>query len=383
MVITTDARGSAADVVNLVNTSPLLEISSKALVQAKISGQTDLKLRLQLPINELDKSRVQGTVTLASNDFQFSPSSPALQSAKGQFLFNEKGFSLRDASARAFGGELRLEGGSRPTVNANDASIALRAQGTATAEGLRQAKELGFVSRLAAQASGSAAYVASLSIRRGQPEISVSSNLQGLGLNLPQPLAKAAETILPLRYDNSLVRESMQDARKLQDQLSMELGNLVTINYLRDISTASPRVIRGRIGVGLAPGEAIAANDDPGVAANINFAQVNVDAWEKLLGNATSTAPAAPANASLSPETLAYLPSILSVRARELTVQGRTLNNIVVGGSREDLTWRANLDAREQAQWLHRIPSTQRQQSRARICPPSAFISRCIDHFRY
>jgi uncharacterized protein (TIGR02099 family) len=347
VMITTDARGSAADVVNLVNTSPLLEISSKALLQAKISGQTDLKLRLQLPINELDKSRVQGTVTLASNDFQFSPSSPALQSAKGQFLFNEKGFSLRDASARAFGGELRLEGGSRPTVNANDASVALRAQGTATAEGLRQAKELGFVSRLAAQASGSAAYVASLSIRRGQPEISVSSNLQGLGLNLPQPLAKAAETILPLRYDNSLVRDSMQDARKLQDQLSMELGNLVTINYLRDISTASPRVIRGRIGVGLAPGEAIAANDDPGVAANINFAQVNIDAWEKLLGNATSTAPAAPTNASLSPETLAYLPSILSVRARELTVQGRTLNNIVVGGSREDLTWRANLDARE------------------------------------
>jgi uncharacterized protein (TIGR02099 family) len=347
VAISADARGNAADVMALVNTSPLLEISSKALAKASINGGTDLKLRLLLPINELDKSRVQGTVTLPGNDLQFSPDSPALQQAKGQIFFNEKGFGLRDASARAFGGELRLEGGSRPVTNANDVSVSLRAQGNVSAEGLRQAKELGYVSRLAAQATGSAAYAASLNIRRGVPEIAVSSNMQGLALNLPQPLAKAADTLLPLRYDNSLVRESLQEGRKLQDQLSLELGGLVSVNYLRDISTDVPRVIRGRIGVGLTSGEAIAANDDPGVAANINFAQINLDAWEKLLSSATSRTPAPQANTGLSAETLPYLPSILSVRARELTVQGRTLHSVVVGGSREDLTWRANLDARE------------------------------------
>jgi uncharacterized protein (TIGR02099 family) len=347
VAISADARGNAVDVLTLVNTSPLLEISSKALAKTSINGATDLKLRLLLPIGELDKSRVQGTVTLPGNDLQFSPESPALQQAKGQITFNEKGFGVRDASARAFGGELRLEGGSRPLSNASDVSVALRAQGTATAEGLRQAKELGLVSRLAAQATGSAAYVASMNIRKGVPEIAVSSNLQGLGLNLPQPLTKTAEALLPLRYDNSLVRDSLQDGRKLQDQLSLELGNLASLSYLRDVSGEIPRVIRGRIGVGLAPGEAIAANDDPGVAANINFAQINLDSWEKLLGSTASRTSAPQANAGLSAETLSYLPSILSVRARELTAQGRTLNNVVIGGSREDLTWRANLDARE------------------------------------
>jgi uncharacterized protein (TIGR02099 family) len=347
VAISADARGDAADVIGLVNTTPLLEISSKALLQAKINGQADLKLRLALPIGELEKSRVQGTVTLPGNELQFSPESPPLQQAKGQIFFNEKGFGLRDASARAFGGELRLEGGSRPLTNASDVSVALRAQGTATAEGLRQAKELSLVSRLAAQASGSAAYVASLNIRRGVPEIAVSSNLQGLGLNLPQPLAKAAEASLPLRYDNSLLRESLQEGRKLQDQISLEIGSLATVNYVRDVSGEVPRVVRGRIGVGLLAGEAIAANDDPGVAANINFSQLNVDAWEKLLGNTSAQGASTGTSAALSPETRAYLPSVLSVRARELTVQGRTLNNVVVGGSREDLTWRANLDARE------------------------------------
>ncbi len=351
VVISAEARGNAAEVVALVNTTPLLEISSKALAQTSINGQTDLKLRLLLPIGELENTRVQGTVTLPGNDVQFTPQSPALQLAKGQVLFNEKGFSVRDATARAFGGELRIDGGSRPNASANDVSVALRAQGTFSAEGLRQAKELGYVSRIAARATGSAAYVANLSFRRGFPEIAVSSNLQGLALNLPQPLVKTAEALLPLRYDNSLIRESLADGRKLQDQISLDLGSLATISYLRDISTDTPRVVRGRIGVGLAAGESVAGNDEPGVAANINFAQLDLDAWERLLSGAATVgakvANAVVPSAGLSNETLAYLPSVLAVRARELTIQGRTLHNVVVGGSREDLTWRANLDARE------------------------------------
>ncbi len=351
VVISAEARGNAAEVVALVNTSPLLEISSKTLSQASVNGPTDLKLRLLLPIGELENSRVQGSVTLPGNDLQFTPQSTVLQQVRGQFFFNEKGFSLRDATARAFGGELRIEGGSRPVNSTGDVSVALRAQGTATAEGLRQAKELGYVSRLAAQASGSAAYVAELSFRRGVPEIAVSSNLQGLALNLPQPLVKAADAVLPLRYNNSLIRESLAEGRKLQDQISLELGTLASIHYLRDVSTDTPRVLRGRIGVGLVAGESIAANDDPGVAANINFAQLDIDAWEKLLSGATSVSGKAANSAAptpgLSNETLAYLPSVMAVRARELTVQGRTLHNVVIGGSREDLIWRANLDARE------------------------------------
>jgi uncharacterized protein YhdP len=44
---------------------------------------------------------------------------------------------------------------------------------------------------------------------------------------------------------------------------------------------------------------------------------------------------------------LGYLPSSMAVRARELTFGGRKLHNVVVGGSREGLLWRANLDATE------------------------------------
>ncbi|MFM7332461.1 MAG: YhdP family protein [Brachymonas sp.] len=356
--IQADAKSSATDLLSIVNSSPLSEMSSKALAQTTATGQADAKLRLLLPIEDLSRSRVQGTVTLPGNDLQYSAQTPILQQARGLILFNERGFTVRDATARALGGDLRLEAASRPGAGLNDVSVALRAQGIATAEGLRAVKELGLMSGLAQQASGSAAYVMSLNIRRGIPEIAVSSNLQGLALNLPQPLTKVAEAVLPMRYDNSLVRESLAEGRRLQDQITLDLGSLATVNYWRDVSSPTPIVLKGRIGVGLSSGEAIAANDEPGVAANINFAQLNIDAWEKLLSSVSTRGGAASASTGLSNETLGYLPSIMSVRARELTVQGRVLNNVVVGGSRDDLTWRANLDAREMNGYLeYRQPS--------------------------
>ena len=42
-----------------------------------------------------------------------------------------------------------------------------------------------------------------------------------------------------------------------------------------------------------------------------------------------------------------YLPNQIALRAKELSVAGRKLNNLVIGGTRDGTTWRANLDASE------------------------------------
>ncbi|MEP6792621.1 MAG: AsmA-like C-terminal region-containing protein, partial [Ramlibacter sp.] len=304
-----------------------------------------------LPLAQIDRSRVQGSVTLAGNDVQISPDSPLLGHSRGVVNFNEQGFSVAGAQAHALGGDLRLEGGSRP-----EAGVQIRAQGTATAEGLRQAKELGFVSRIARDATGGAPYNATLGFRRGVAEIMVASNLQGLALNLPAPLNKTADQTLPLHYENALVRESLAapaagGAARLQDQLSLEVGRVASVTYLRDLSGAEPRVLRGSIGVGLAAGET-APLPEQGVLANINLVDVNVDEWQALLDHATGSGapglrPTPAGTASGANSTQGYLPTVLAVRAKELTAGGRKLHNIVVGGSRDGLNWRANVDSAE------------------------------------
>ncbi len=348
-----EVRGPLSESVAFVNGSPMGGLMGQALAKASTSGNADLRLQLELPLASIDKSRVQGSMTLPGNDVQISPAIPMLARARGVVSFSESGFALAGVQARALGGDLKLDGGSQAsTATGTEPSVLLRLQGTATAEGLRQARELGFLSRLARDASGSASYDATIAVRRGTPEFTVTSSLQGLALNLPPPLNKSAEQVLPLRFDNSLVRESLAggNGARLQDQLTLELGRLASIAFVRDVSGAEPRVIRGGIAVGLAPGES-APLPEQGVVANINLANVDIDAWSRVLeaaaGPAAPVSRAGSSGAGAGTGTTGYLPTVMAVRARELTVEGRKLHNVVVGGSRDGQTWRANVDATE------------------------------------
>jgi uncharacterized protein YhdP len=89
------------------------------------------------------------------------------------------------------------------------------------------------------------------------------------------------------------------------------------------------------------------------VVANINLTTANLDAWEKVLSSSTGASVADTAAAAAGQRSgaanvaLGYLPTSLAIRAKELVVEGRTLHNVVLGGSREGLTWRANIDAAE------------------------------------
>ena len=343
-----DINGKLADALGFVNTSPVGEMTNHVLAKAVATGAGDYHFGLSLPIHAIDKSQVTGSITLPGNDVQFAPGTPQLAKLKGVVSLSEQGFNVTGAQALLFGGEIRFDGGMRaPARPDTQTPMAFKAQGTLTAEGLRQAKDLGLISRLAQHASGSTAYSATLGLRRGLSEISVASSLQGMALNLPAPLNKAAEAALPLRFENALLRDSMDPGQKLQDELSVSIGRVAAISYVRDVSGAEPRVIRGSIGVGLEAGETV-ARPESGVAANINLTRVDLDAWEKVLalspaGSVAAVAPGDPAASAAQ----SYLPTVMAIRARELLVQGRRLNNVVVGGSREGLNWRANIDASE------------------------------------
>lgn len=340
-------KGPLMDAMGFVNASPLAAMTGQVLAKATGSGAGNYALRLNIPLNAVEKTRVHGTVTLAGNDVQFTPESPMLSRLRGVASFNESGFNVPGAQARLLGGDVRFEGGMRPAARGaanSEALTSFRAQGNLTAEGLRQAKDLGLVSRVAQSATGGATYAATVGFRRGAAEVTVTSNLQGLALNLPAPFAKAADLALPLRFESTLLRDSLLPGQKLQDQLSLSLGRLANIVYVRDVSGPEPRVLRGSVAVGLEQGEAVQL-PDTGVAANINLAKADIDAWEKVLTEPSSSTGSG--RGFFSGAALAYLPNQLAIRAKELLVEGRKLTDVVVGGTREGLNWHANVAATE------------------------------------
>jgi uncharacterized protein (TIGR02099 family) len=344
-------KGPLPDALAVVNTSPLASMTNGALARATATGNSDVDLRLVLPVHDPARSQVQGSVTLAGSDVQITPDSPLLTRARGAVTFSERGFQLANVQARALGGDVRLEGGTRLGVAGEPPSVLLRAQGAVTAEGLRQAHELGFVARLARDFTGSTSYGLALAFRRGTPEVLVTSNLQGLGVNLPAPLNKPAEATLPLRYETALTRESLAAGARLQEVLAVELGRLGSVNYVRDLGGPVPQVVRGSVAIGLAPGESVTMPVE-GVMANVQLGSFNVDAWEDALARVSGTETAAPGGTPASRADgngngMGYLPTLLAVRAKSLSAEGHTLHNVVVGGSREGRVWRANIDADE------------------------------------
>jgi uncharacterized protein (TIGR02099 family) len=352
--------GPVSESLAVVNTSPVAAMTSQALARATGTGNADVDLRLVLPLADLPRSQVQGTVTLANNDVQISPESPPLARARGAVLFSDKGFQLAGVQARALGGEVRLEGGTRPGAPGEPAIVQLRGQGTVTADGLRQARELGFVARLARDFSGATSYNLALAFRRGVPEVQVTSNLQGLAVGLPPPLNKPADAVLPLRYETALTRESLAPLGRLHEVLSVDLGRIGSVSFVHDLSGPQPQVLRGAIAVGLAPGESVVLPEE-GVTANVQLANFNIDAWEEALarvagGEAAPAPPPQPSTPAAGTATVpardmgasqSYLPTVIAVRAKALSAEGRTLHNVVVGGSRDGRVWRANVEADE------------------------------------
>ena len=349
--VSAQASGLLPEFLDIVKSSPIDGLILHALAQATGSGNADLQLDLRLPIDDLHKSTVRGAVTLTQSDVRMTPDTPALTRARGVVQFSDSGFTLKDVHAQALGGAVQLEGGlqvlpanATPQAIASTSALQMRGQGTASAEGLRQAPELGFLAQLAEHASGTAPYTLALTMRRGVPEIAVSTSLQGLAVSLPAPLGKAADSALPMRYTTTLTPESLAPDAPLHEDSTLDAGALGSVRYVRDISTPeAARVLRGAIAVGLGAGEA-APLPERGVAANLQAAHIDVDTWEAVLLPADNRQGEAATTAAPSSD---YLPTTLALRTGALTLQGRTLHDVVAGGAREGAVWRVNLDARE------------------------------------
>ncbi|RCX10782.1 YhdP family protein [Extensimonas vulgaris] len=379
--VSADAQGPLPQLLQLVRNSPLARLTGNALDQASGTGNAALQLHLQLPISHIEQSKVQGKIQFAGNDLRITPDTPLLTRCAGMVQFSETGFSLAGVQARTLGGDVRLEGGMRPVVGgaAESAPIQLRAQGTASAQGLQQARELGWLAQLARHASGSAAYTLNVRVRQGVPELQLNSNLQGMALALPAPLAKPAQSSLPLHYENQLLHESMagvggSPAAVLRDQLSVDLGGVGTATWQREIRAGQTRVLRGAIGLGLPPWESPPLPAE-GVRAAVQIARLDMEAWEKVLTPLDSSAVVAAQAAARSAVGMAdYQPTVLTLRADELVLQGRTLHHVLLAGARDDAVWRANLSAVELEGYLEYRPGA--RESEAAEAAPGQLYAR-------
>ena len=370
VAVTAQGKSPLADALAVVNGSAIDDLLDHALGRATATGAADYKVKLDFPLADTDRMAVSGSINLLGNDVQVLPGTPRLARARGLITFTESGFGINGVLGQALGGEVRVDGTltgfgdaaaapvSAPSTGASVKSTpgVLRLQGTASAEGLRQASELGTAATsLARYASGAASYQATLALRAGVPEIVVSSSLSGMGLALPPPFAKAPDVALPVRLELGAARASGSNGAAGavlpgQSLMRLDWGRLASLALVTGgtgESGVGPRALRGAVVVGAGAGEPLVL-PERGISATLALDALDIDDWTTWLdgfgasasGGKKTDAPSLALGAD-------YLPSTVNLRVRELGWGSQTLHKVAVNGTRVGRLWRAQVDATE------------------------------------
>ncbi|MBS0318632.1 MAG: TIGR02099 family protein, partial [Proteobacteria bacterium] len=149
-------RAPLQDMLAFVANSPLDVMTDQVLTHASATGPAELKIQMALPIADLHKLKLQGSVALSGNDLDLMPQVPVLSKTQGVVRFSETGFRIDNAKARVLGSDVAIGGGLYFGSGTAPAGVptTIRAQGRVSAAALQQAKAFGSAAGLAARASG-------------------------------------------------------------------------------------------------------------------------------------------------------------------------------------------------------------------------------------
>ncbi len=353
------ARGQvlaqADEALRYVRHSPLDGLLDHSLSQTSASGPVRVQLDMSLPLAHLAAARVRGQLQLLGDQVEYLPSLPVLDGVRGAVDFSEQGFTMRVAAQRFVGGALQFEG-----TRSAAAGLHIQASGQASAASLRAAPQLRAWRPLLRHLGGSTPFELRIDAAAGQaqPTVQLRSTLQGLAVDLPAPLGKAAPATEMLH----VTQQAGTDTSRWQ----IELGRVLRAQGVLGNSASAAGGWR-ELGVALGA-RAQLPRPAPGVQANVDVPALDVDAWQRALGGGTTAgapdatgtspangapdtaasvavAPGADVTAGTPPRT--WLPDVLSLRTSRLTVAGREFNDVALDATRRGALWQASLQSRQ------------------------------------
>lgn len=337
LVVDGKGAGPAADMIRFVNASPVARWLDGFTRDSVADGNARLELRLELPLDDLDSSRVKGRVSFQGNRLELDPGIPPFENVVGALAFSERGFALEGIGARFLDGPVRIAGGmSQPD------RIAIRGEGRVGAQALRGLADNALTRAL----SGEAPYRVRLDVEHRASSLTVESELEGLASALPAPLTKAAADRVAFRLQTVPTLAGNAEARPVGDTIRVALGQdlRLALERERDAATGELRLRRGALAL-----NAEAQPPPEGFAVHLRAPTVDLDAWSPLLRSAGLPQPevGGAAGAARDGHGFSLLPGAVSVVADRVRFAGRDFNEVVLGSSRVGDRWRANVRSRE------------------------------------
>ncbi|QCP50955.1 TIGR02099 family protein [Trinickia violacea] len=341
LIIEGQARGPLADLLDYANNSALAGMTNHAADKVRGSGPATLALTLTIPRHPKPHVAVEGSIGFLGNELAAN-NAPPLSRLTGKVSFTEHSVTLNGINGRWLGGDVRADGALSPS-----GTYAFNVAGRVAVDAARDLNLHGTAAELLTHVSGSAPYSINVRGAKGrQPEVTASSDLTGLALDLPAPYNKPLGTPMPLSFTFKPLDAS--DGANLQ-RADLIFGPLAAAYVLHHPPHEEPTVVRGAIGFNRP-----ADLPDEGVIANIDIQEFDADAWRAFYSGlhatketlSTDAASASPASSSAGGGTrpaAQYLPSRFALHVDTLKLLHRNWENVVVDASRAGPNWQANI----------------------------------------
>ncbi len=312
------AEGPLADMVRVLAESPLREQAGAGLERLRFTGPASAGLRLELPISDIDASRVEGSVRFAGNRFEPLADLPPFEKLRGEIGFTRDGIRFEGLRAEWLGGEIVASGDGRGDV------LTIEGEGRATAAGLARLVP----PRFAPAISGGFDYRGELRFDRDGARIGINSDLAGLGVDLPAPLDKPQGALRPARLELQPAegRRGTQRVRLLVGATGAEGIELLA-------ETGGPAAPRLALGVGIEP-----ALPEAGFALRLRMAELDVDRWREFLD--------AGVDPLSGPDELPR-PDRLSMRVDAARIARKSIEDLEIEARRQEGAWTARVHSRQ------------------------------------
>ncbi|HJR73263.1 MAG TPA: YhdP family protein [Luteimonas sp.] len=280
LAVRAEGAGDAGKLLGLLRQSPLRKEHGETFANIEASGPAKLSFDMSLPLRSSsgEKKRIDGAVDLAGAKLSEKRWQLAFVDVRGHARYNQDGFEADKLEVLHEGqpGKLSLRAGGY----ARDAGQAFEAdlQSMVSSDALlSRAEQLAW---LKPYLEGRSQWTVAVAIPRSAPgktaapsRLQLRSNLVGTALNLPAPLAKAANVPLAATVDAALPLGN--------GEVQVALGNLLALRS---------RTVGDRTGVRIAMGSGNVSEPPPASGLIVNGRANTLDAieWLSLAGSGGS-----------------------------------------------------------------------------------------------
>ncbi len=339
LVVTGSARGPTADFLRFIDSSPVGGYIDDVTEGMKATGSGELRLRLDLPLLDLDATRVDGHYRFLANHLVYDGDLPPISDINGEIHFTGKGIEAKKIRAVMLGAPLLVD------LMTDEGKVAIQAAGSVSAAALRQQYSHPVLEHL----TGSTPWSGLVRVKKRAAELRIESSLLGISSSLPKPFNKTAGDAMPLVFERKALpeppaakgrRPASERVPAARDQLEVSLGDALRAQLLRRHDNGAAVVERGLIAIG-APEAGL---PERGVRLAVRSPQLDADFWRRMAGTGGNGGGGLPVD-------------LFDLRTDELRIFGRSIHSLQLAGRRDGDTWKMDIASREatgRVEWTSR-----------------------------